>query len=213
MWRPSRLFALGLALSLLLVATVQAAEKPRAKALKLDEAGRAEVSRIETYLNGLKSVEARFVQVASTGDFAEGKLYLLRPGRLRIEYDPPKPDFLVADGLMLMHYDKELKQASHVLLDSTPAGLLVDENVRFNGEKVMVVSLERESGVVRLGLARAKDPAEGTLVMAFSEKPLALRKWTVIDAQGIATTVTLQNPVYGQPLDKQLFYLEPPKAP
>lgn len=188
----------------------QAAEKARPARLELDEEGRALMRQVETYLNGLKTLEARFVQIASNGDFAEGRLYLMRPGKLRIEYDPPKPDLIVSDGFMLMHYDRELKQASHVPLDSTPAGLLVDERISLNSDKVTVVGLQKEASAIRLGLVRTSDPSEGTVTLVFSEKPLALRKWIVVDAQGIVTTVTLQNPVFGQPLDKKMFYLEIP---
>lgn len=195
---------------LLAALPVQAAEKSKPAPVKLDEAGKALMGQVESYLNGLKTLEARFVQVASNGDFAEGRLYLMRPGRLRIEYDPPKPDLIVSDGFMLMHYDRELKQASHVPLDNTPAGLLVDEKISLNSDKVTVIGLERDTGAVRLGLVRTSDPSEGTVTLVFSEKPLALRKWIVVDAQGIVTTVTLQNPVFGQVLDKAMFYLDVP---
>ncbi|MEO5335404.1 MAG: outer membrane lipoprotein carrier protein LolA [Magnetospirillum sp. WYHS-4] len=188
----------------------QAAEKSRVKPIQLDGPNRALVAELEGYLNGMKTLEARFLQVASTGDVAEGRIYLSRPGRLRIEYDPPKTDLIVSDGLMLMHYDRELQQASHVFLDSTPAGILVDEKVALNSDKLTLIGLERESGAIRAGVVRSKDPGEGTVTLIFSEKPLALRKWIVVDAQGIVTTVTLQNPVFGQPLDKKLFYLEAP---
>lgn len=195
---------------LLAALPVQAAERSKPAPVKLDEAGKALMGQVESYLNGLKTLEARFVQVASNGDFAEGRLYLMRPGRLRIEYDPPKPDLIVSDGFMLMHYDRELKQASHVPLDNTPAGLLVDEKISLNSDKVTVIGLERDTGAVRLGLVRTSDPSEGTVTLVFSEKPLALRKWIVVDAQGIVTTVTLQNPVFGQALDKAMFYLDVP---
>lgn len=195
---------------LLAALPAQAAEKSKPAPVKLDEAGKALMGQVESYLNGLKTLEARFVQVASNGDFAEGRLYLMRPGRLRIEYDPPKPDLIVSDGFMLMHYDRELRQASHVPLDTTPAGLLVDERIALNSDKVTVIGLERDTGAVRLGLVRTSDPSEGTVTLVFSEKPLALRKWIVVDAQGIVTSVTLQNPVFGQVLDKKMFYLDIP---
>ncbi|MEL0111826.1 MAG: outer membrane lipoprotein carrier protein LolA, partial [Rickettsiales bacterium] len=50
-----------------------------------------EIQRIESYLNALHTLEARFVQNNPDGSYALGKLYLKRPGQLRFEYDPPIP--------------------------------------------------------------------------------------------------------------------------
>ena len=36
-----------------------------------------------------------------------GYIYLRKPGRLRVEYDPPVPILLVADGGLLSYYDKD----------------------------------------------------------------------------------------------------------
>ncbi|MEE8294063.1 MAG: outer membrane lipoprotein carrier protein LolA, partial [Kiloniellales bacterium] len=41
------------------------------------------LARLEAYLNQITTLHARFVQVSSNGAFAEGDLYLDRPGRLR----------------------------------------------------------------------------------------------------------------------------------
>ncbi|NKB49914.1 MAG: outer membrane lipoprotein carrier protein LolA, partial [Alphaproteobacteria bacterium] len=53
----------------------------------LDAAAKADIARIETYLNDLTTLESRFVQFSAQG-IAEGRLILSRPGDLRIEYDP-----------------------------------------------------------------------------------------------------------------------------
>ncbi len=58
----------------------------------LSEADRTDLARIEAYLNGLTTMQARFLQFSSDGCYAEGHIYVERPGRMRIEYDPPNHD-------------------------------------------------------------------------------------------------------------------------
>jgi outer membrane lipoprotein-sorting protein len=48
--------------------------------------------------------------------------------------------------------------------------------------------------------------------MVFTENPLALRQWTVVDQQGKTTTVTLSDLQYGVALDPKLFQYNDPLA-
>src|SRR5690606_2560383 len=59
----------------------------------------ATVARVERYLNGIQTLQGRFVQMASNGAYAEGEIYLERPGHLRFDYDPPSPVLIIANGL------------------------------------------------------------------------------------------------------------------
>jgi len=62
-----------------------AAAQPRAAALT--ERDRADIAAAEAWLNRLGSVKARFLQIAQNGAAAEGTAWILRPGRMRFEYD------------------------------------------------------------------------------------------------------------------------------
>ncbi|MDP7602638.1 MAG: outer membrane lipoprotein carrier protein LolA, partial [Alphaproteobacteria bacterium] len=68
----------------------------------------AEIGRVERYLNGTVTLQARFSQIAPDGEVSEGTFYLRRPGRLRFEYDPPNPVLVMADGVWLIYHDREL---------------------------------------------------------------------------------------------------------
>ena len=72
----------------------------------------AAIERVEAYLNSVKTLSARFLQIDAAGTVTHGQLYLRRPGRLRFEYDPPSPLLLVADGVWLILHDKELDQVN-----------------------------------------------------------------------------------------------------
>ncbi len=178
---------------------------------KLSAADRADIARIETYLNHLRSVRARFIQTTSTGGFAEGRFFLQRPGKLRLDYAPPVKLQIFADGVWLIFVDGELEQANHVLLSATPAQVLVADKVRLSGD-ITVTRVERGPQVLRLHMVQTEEPDAGTIVLAFSDSPLALRQWTVIDPQGISTRVSLVNAEFNVPIDNQVFVVDIPES-
>lgn len=171
---------------------------------------KADIARIEAYLNGIKTMKARFLQVASNGDYSEGDLYFSRPGRMRLEYDDPKPVVIVADGENLAYYDKELGQVSYYDLEATQAAILLKDEISFTSGDVIVTGFERGPGVLRLTVIKGDDPMEGNLTLIFSDRPLGLKKWTITDAQGIVTNVSLLGPRFGAPLDPSLFRVDEP---
>lgn len=183
----------------------------RAQALKGAER-RAGLARIEGYLNSITTVKAGFLQVASTGEVARGTFYMRRPGRLRIEYDPPSPVLIVGDGHRLIYYDKELQTANMTPIDDTLAGFLAREHIRFSGD-VTASNLIREKGTARVTLARTGEPEGGSLTLVFNDDPLRLRLWIVTDAQGTSTRVALSEPEFGLTLSDDLFEAREPDRP
>ena len=135
-------------------------------------------------------------------------LHIHRPGRMRLEYDPPNPTMIIADGINLIYIDRELDHATAVLLRFTPAELILRDNLSLSSDDLLVTGFSRSPGVIRISLVRAKDPLEGRIVLVFSNKPLELRKWVVIDGEGIKTTVSLLGPEFGIKLDPDLFDFE-----
>lgn len=192
--------------ALALKATAQAATAP---ARKLDPADLADVARVEAYLNGIRTLQSRFLQISGNGGTAEGSFYLSRPGRLRLDYDPPVPILLVTSGSFLVHYDKELKAVTYLPIDSTPAGLLVRERIELAGD-VTVTSVNRGPGALRVSVVQTKDADVGKLTLTFSERPFALSNWEVVDAQGLQTRVTLVEPRVGVAIDPALFRFSDP---
>ena len=186
------------------------AEAIIARTLKLSKQDVADLIRIEQHLNTSRTVRARILQVASDGSYAEGMLHIQRPGRMRLEYDPPNPTMIIADGINLIYVDRELEHATAVLLRFTSAELILREDLSLSSEDLLVTGFSRSPGVIRISLVHAKDPLEGRIMMVFSDKPLELRKWIVTDAQGIKTTVSLLGPEFGIKLDPDLFNFEIP---
>jgi outer membrane lipoprotein-sorting protein len=174
-----------------------------AHALTAGEA--AALKKAEAYLNGIKTLKARFLQVNPDGKSVEGDAYVSRPGRMRLVYDPPTPILMVADGTFLIYVDTEMKDASHISLDDTPAGLLLKDNLSFTDPGVKLGGVRLGLGTVEIAAAMSKDPSAGKLTLVFSDAPFELRQWRVVDAQNKEVSVTLFDAKTGVALDKDLF--------
>lgn len=159
----------------------------------------------EKTLQGIRTMTGRFMQVSSNGAQAEGAVALQRPGRMRLEYDPPTPVLVVADGRFLIYVDEKLNQVSHLPLNQTPAGILLRDDVSFADPDITVTDVREGGGVVEIDVAMTEDRAAGLMTMVFAETPLELRQWRITDAQGIETAVTLYNVRTGVELNQDLF--------
>lgn len=172
----------------------------------------ADIARAEAYLDSIRTLEARFLQIAPDGSVAEGGFFLSRPGRLRLDYDAPNPNLLVADGRAFVHIDRHLKTIAYLPIDATPAGLLVRERIRLSGD-VRVVGVERGPGTLRIAIVQTADPRAGRLVLAFGERPFTLSSWSFTDAQGQMTRLSLLDTKVGQPIDPARFTYVDPRPP
>ena len=169
----------------------------------------ADLGRIQTYLNSVRALHSRFLQVAPDGSTSEGQAWLERPGRMRFQYDPPAPFLLVAGSGLLVFHDSELKQTSNIPLGSTPLGILLADQITLSGA-VTVTSFRRLPGQFQVGLVRTASPQDGTLTLIFADSPLTLRQWIVTDAQGKQTSVTLYDVQLGGRFDPKLFeFIDP----
>ena len=204
--RVLRRRARPLALAAALAATI-AAGPAGAAAATLSAADRADIARIEAYLNSIRSVRAGFLQVSSRGGVAEGRIYLQRPKQVRLDYKPPATLQIYADGYWLLFVDTELEEVTHVPLSRTMAGLLVRKRIRLSGD-IAVQRIERGAQSIRVHIVQADEPDAGRMVLTLSDRPLELRHWTVVDPQGVETRVSLIGPEFNVRIARKIFQFD-----
>ncbi|MEQ8507994.1 MAG: outer membrane lipoprotein carrier protein LolA [Rhodospirillaceae bacterium] len=166
------------------------------------------LARASAYLNKIDTLQARFLQIDGRGGVAEGDLYVDRPGKMRLAYDPPTPILIVADGSYVIYVDLELGEPSYLDIDDTPAGFLLEPDWSFTDDGVIVKEILRQPGVIEITAARADDPSAGDLTFVFSDGPFELRQWRVKDTQSQEITVTLFETKTGLDFDSNLFRYE-----
>ena len=149
-----------------------------------------DIKNVEHYLRDLKTARARFVQTTHDGGQFVGTFYLERPGKLRFEYDPPNEDFVVADGFFIYFYDAELGAQTNAPIGQTLADFFLRKDIKLDGD-ITVKNVTRNEEFLMLELTQRDDPEAGSMTLVFKENPLVLKKWQVVDPQGLMTEVEL----------------------
>lgn len=168
-----------------------------------------DIERAEKYLQDMKTAQARFVQTTHNGAQLVGTFYLSRPGKLRFEYDPPMENFVVADGTFIYFYDAELDEQTNAPIRATLANFFLRKDFSFNDDLVVKDAKENQ-GLLMVTVVQADEPEAGSITFAFGKKPFELKKWRVIDGQGLITEVELFYLKTGVKHDDDLFYFVDP---
>jgi outer membrane lipoprotein-sorting protein len=163
----------------------------------------------EDYLNSLKTLSGEFSQVNSKGQKATGTIQISRPGKMRLTYDPPSPLLIVSNGKWLITYDRQADDVNYVSLENTPAAFILRPNIRFSGD-VAITGVEPKEGETAISLVRKEEPEAGYITLVFNDDPISLKEWSVIDAQGIETRVSLSKLQQNIKLPADLFKIESP---
>ena len=192
---------------LLLALPLLAAAAPSPAQLSAQD--EADIARIESYLNGIGTMDSRFVQLSASG-IAEGRIYLSRPGDLRIEYAPPVPILMIASGRLLMYHDSKLEQTSYLPVKRTPAHFLLRERVDLR-DGLTITRFARDSSLLSITMVDNEDPDAGSITLEFTDNPIRLVSWRVVDPQKQVVEVALVDARFGVEFDDNLFSLVDPR--
>ncbi len=162
------------------------------------------LARANASLNDMQSVSGDFIQVGPSGERAEGKFYLLRPGKLRFEYNAPSNLQIIADGFWVAIQDRKLKTTEKYPLATTPLKLILARNVDLSRD-AHVRDVHVQEGFVTVTLEARSVDAVGSLILIFDSESYDLRQWTVTDAQGLDTSIALTNLTSTDALERKLF--------
>jgi len=199
----TRRFALA-ALGVALIAPLPAAALKIMPPAPLSADDQALVDKAVAYLDNAKSVRGRFVQTDSRGNVAPGTFFLQRPGKARFDYDPPAKVIMASDGQVVSIWNQRLKTFQSYPLSMTPLSIFLAKEIRLDrGIKVVRVDHLADGFVITARDMRRQ--SEGQIALTFSSSPLQLKGWTVTDAQGLSTRVSLQDFTLSAPFDSSVF--------
>lgn len=197
------------ALILLMLPAISFAGMPVPPSSSLSPEQQQAVKDAEEYLNSITTLRAKFIQTANDGKQQTGTFLLSRPGRMRIDYDPPVKDFIVADGILIYYYDGKMKQASSAPISHSLANFFLRKNLTLSGD-ISVSDVKRGNNTLEMTLVQTRSPLAGSLTLILSEKPMQLLAWRIVDQQGLVTEVRLLGSEMGNPVDKSLFHYYDP---
>ena len=164
-----------------------------------------EVKKVEDYLNSIKTLSADFVQIASNGEKAEGRIYIEKPNKIRMEYAPPSNILIVGNGDYIVYYDKELEQITNIDYDDVPAAMILANTVDLGGKDLTVTDMYQDPGMTRVGLQYSKAEDLGPFTLVFTNNPFTLKQWKVITPQSLEVSLSLYDTVIDGKLNQDLF--------
>lgn len=163
------------------------------------------IQKANAYLNSTATIVADFVQVAADGRKSQGKLYVVRPGRMRFEYAQPATLEIVADGTSVAIRDRKLATQDMYFLSQTPLKFLLKDRIDLRKDvKILDVSMDRKDAIISVE-DKATFGGTSRIKLVFDPKTFTLRQWQVTDPQGYETLVSLYNIDLSQAPDPSLF--------
>jgi outer membrane lipoprotein-sorting protein len=172
-----------------------------------DVAKKALIKQVQNYLNSVRSLKSRFSQSdPKSGNLYQGSLVLRRGGKIRVQYDLPYGLIMVGSGGELRYYDQKMDKVNSTSTDSTPLGTLLSDIVDFEKD-IKVLDVRKAFGTIRMLVTKEGIGNGGYLVLVFSDNPIALRQWVVMDQKQNQINFSLINPVYNDPVEECNFDL------
>jgi outer membrane lipoprotein-sorting protein len=189
---------------ILALAVILASASTALAAPKFNPSDAADLDKVSAYLNAIHTMRGGFVQIGPQGQVDNGKFYILKPGKMRFDYDPPNPTLVISDGISIAVYNTKLNTANRYPLISTPLDLLLSDHLDLKDDSD-ILSVEHQTGELIVNARASGKNASGDITIVFTYPHIELRQWTIIDAQGLPTTVSLRDVMQGIPLPESSF--------
>ncbi|MBL4806403.1 MAG: outer membrane lipoprotein carrier protein LolA [Rhodobacteraceae bacterium] len=165
----------------------------------------ASVDRINAYLTGLRTAQARFRQENADGSIIGGTFYLKKPGKMRFEYDSPSDSLVIADGRNIAIFDAKSNVSPQIYPQRrTPLSLLSMENIDVTSS-VFVRRIEERGGRSFVTMFDPEKPEYGQMTMIFNTDPMLLTEWVLRERSGLETHVYLEELQVGMNFQNRVF--------
>jgi outer membrane lipoprotein-sorting protein len=123
----------------------------------------------------------------------EGKLYVLKPGRLRFEYAQPATMEIIADGTSVAIRDRKLQTQEIYFISQTPLKFLLKSQMKLEKDVKIIDVSATESGTLITVEDSTTFGGTSRIKLNFDNTKFSLTQWEVTDPQGYVTSVTLHN--------------------
>ena len=161
---------------------------------------------IADHFSSIKSMKGGFLQIGPRGDQMSGTFFILRPGKMRFNYDPPSRMRVICDGNNVQVINDQTNTKNMYQLSKTPLSLLLANKIDLSAD--MVRNVESQSDLTKITLGNRTVFGDSTITMIFDSKSYDLRQWTVIDPQGKTTDVIINNVKTNVAFDDSVFRID-----
>ena len=173
-----------------------------ASILKADPYSLANISQ---YLQNLKILKANFSQINADGTFSSGIIFIKRPGRMRFEYyTPDKTLVLVSAGALAIFDPKGDDAPITYPIKNNPISLILKGEVDLLNSGILE-NYKKSTEKAFVKIRDPKRPEHGSIELVFAGAKAELGKFTVLNENGLSTSITLEDIEYPQKINDTLF--------
>lgn len=161
--------------------------------------------KILKYLQNFDSLKSDFIQVNNNGNVLSGKIKILRPGKVRVEYNEI-PLLIISDGKKIASINKELDSITFYRIKDIPLALLLFKN--FSLKNVQILDYFDLENQLQIRLKEKDKEGEDYIDILFEKNTFTLKKWTVFKNKSNKTEVLLENVRLNDKINKKIFEIE-----
>jgi outer membrane lipoprotein-sorting protein len=164
---------------------------------------RAELLKLENYLNSLQHIVAKFVQVDANGNTQRGNFFLSRPGKLKWDYVEPKRISILFKSNKIFYHDKGLDQRSEYKTQDSLLYFLIAPKISFLSpdSQYYLQSFSNTGKEIALEVKKHNQTKGEVLVLRFSTAPVSL---TSVEVKG-SLRIFIDSVIEYPTLDQNLF--------
>ncbi len=168
------------------------------------------LNMIASEFNKTTTTKATFVQTSSRGGYAEGRMLMKRPGKMRMQYDKPVSDAaLIVNSGVTLWWESGGKR--NIPTGKTPISVLIKKNFSFFDNNIDILNYSEDNSSVTVTMQWKPRPQDGTLTITMTKKkPVLIKGWSVTDAKGNIINVKLSNTKFGVSAPNKYFQVNTP---
>ena len=151
------------------------------------------LSNLSSYLESIKKVSGSFTQINSDKTVSTGRIFLFRPGRMRMEYKTPDNSLVIVGGSQIAVFDSKSNTHPRIFpLRKTPLKILLERKINLKTSDIIIRHEEVENSTVVV-LQDPKLSSYGSLKLVFTDHPVTLRQWVITNEMSDQTVLKFKD--------------------
>ncbi len=165
-----------------------------------------DLNKIETYLNSIQTLKAKFNQINYDGSQSSGIIWLEKPGKLRLEYKEPSSLLIISNSGFTAVIDKlSNTPPQRYLTKNIPLSFLIEKTVNLS-KKEFSFSFTESRDTINLNIFKAANQSKSELSIKFIMSPFTISGWTVQTPTGENITVDLLEPEFNIEIQEEWVF-------
>ena len=163
------------------------------------------LEKLTLYINNIKTLEANFEQINNDNSVSTGSLFIKKPGKLRMKYEEPNESIvLVSSGLVTIIDPKSNAPPQNFALENSPFRVLLFSDLSLEMVN-MGINYNSEKSKTILTVKDLENQNEGYIEMTFTDNPIVLEQWLLVNSMEEKIIVKLTNVSLGGNMSNTSF--------